>query len=87
MLSKLFSGPQRRTDRVLAATRQRNRPVRGWVQGSLPRPAERGEVDPPLRRITLKTYQGESWMLDSPESVCAGQHGSNIQLLPYPLVT
>jgi hypothetical protein len=26
-------------------------------------------------------------MLDSPKDVCAGQGGSNIQLLPYPLVT
>jgi hypothetical protein len=26
-------------------------------------------------------------MLDSPEDVCAGQVGPNIQLLPYPLVT
>jgi hypothetical protein len=25
-------------------------------------------------------------MLDSPESVCAGQVGLNIRLLPYPLV-
>ena len=32
---------------MLAATRQRNRPVRGWVQGSQPRRAER-EVDPSI---------------------------------------
>jgi hypothetical protein len=29
----------------------------------------------PLRWITLKTYQGESRMLDSPEGVCAGEVG------------
>jgi hypothetical protein len=33
MLSERFSAPRRRTGRVLAATRQRNRLVRGWVQG------------------------------------------------------
>jgi hypothetical protein len=32
------------------------------------------------------SYQAESRMMDSPNGVCAGQVGSNIQLLPYPLV-
>jgi hypothetical protein len=32
-------------------------------------------------------YQGESRMLDSLEGICPGQAGSNIQLLPFPLVT
>jgi hypothetical protein len=45
MLSELFSGPRRRTGRVLAATHQRDRPVRGLVQVSKTRRAKR-EVDP-----------------------------------------
>jgi hypothetical protein len=36
--------------------------------------------------VVTSSYQGESPMLDSPEDVCAGQVGPNIQLLPYPLV-
>jgi len=45
MPSEPFSDPRRRTGRVLAATRQRNRPVHVLVQVSKTRRAER-EVDP-----------------------------------------
>jgi hypothetical protein len=45
ILNELFSNPRRRTGRVLAATHQRNRPVRVLVQVSKTRRAKR-EVDP-----------------------------------------
>jgi hypothetical protein len=38
-----------------------------------------------LMSASASSYQGASRMLDSSEGVCAGQAGSNIQLLPYPL--
>src|SRR4029453_5915419 len=48
-------------------------------------PPSGGPVRSAQRMLT--TYQGESWMLDSPDDVAQVRRGSNIQLLPFPLVT